>query len=194
MCSWCWGFSLVIQRLKESFPANDIRFVLTPFRIDTTEPMGDALRNYVLGQWQKVYQTTGQVFDFGFAMPVNFIYNTRLACFAIKAFSKQLPQQEFEYLNALQYAFYTKNKDLTKEAVLIDIANHFAVDINIMLADMNTKDIASVLEQDFNLCQQLAIYSYPTLMTEKDGNYAMLASGYMPYEELAAMISANVTS
>ena len=126
MCSWCWGFSPVIQRLRESFPENDIRFVLTPFRIDTAEPMDDVLRNYVLGQWEKVYQTTGQVFDFRFAMPANFIYNTRLACLAIKAFSKQLPQQEVKYLNALQYAFYAENKDLTKEAVLIDIANKLA--------------------------------------------------------------------
>ena len=51
-----------------------------------------------------------------------------------------------------------------------------------------------MLEQDFNLCQQLAIHSYPSLMTEKDGSYAMLASGYMPYEELVARIGASVAS
>jgi len=193
MCSWCWGFSPVIQQLKESFPANDIRLVLTPFRIDTTQPMDDALRNYVLGQWQNVHKITGQPFDFRFAMPTDFIYNTRLVCLSIKAFSKQFPEQELDYLHILQRAFYTENKDLANEEILIEIASNFAIDVTLFAEDLSSKGIADELKSDFKLCQQLAIQSYPTLMAENDGSYAMLASGYTPYEELVVRIEASVT-
>jgi putative protein-disulfide isomerase len=127
-------------------------------------------------------------------MPVEFIYNTRLVCYAIKAFSKQLPKQELEYLRALQHAFYVENKDLTNEEVLIDIANNFSVDTNLFTDDVSSKEIAVELEQDFSLCQLLAVQSYPALMSEEDGRYAMLASGYRPYQEVAASIEGRITS
>jgi len=194
MCSWCWGFSPVIQQLKESFPSNDIRLVLTPFRVDTTQPMDDALRNYVLGQWQNVHKISGQPFDFRFTMPVDFIYNTSLVCLSIKAFNKQLQEQKLEYLHALQHAFYTENKDLTNKEILIEIARNFAIEATLFADDISSKEVADELESDFMLCQQLAVQSYPTLMTEKDDSYSMLASGYTSYEELVTRIEAGVTS
>lgn len=194
MCSWCWGFSPVINQLKASFSNHDIHLVLTPFRIDTTQPMDDALRKYVLGQWQNVHKTTGQPFDFGFAMPADFIYNTRSVCLSIKAFSKQLAEQKLEYLHTLQHAFYTENKDLTNQEILIDIADNFAIDITLFVDDINSQECADELESDFELCQRLAVQSYPTLMTVKGDSYSILASGYTSYEEVVTRIEANVTS
>ncbi len=194
MCSWCWGFSPVIQQLKESFPSNEIRLVLTPFRIDTTQPMDEALRKYVLGQWQNVHKTTGQPFDFRFSVPADFIYNTRLVCLSIKAFCKQLPWLKLEYLHALQHAFYTENKDLTNQEILTEIASNFAIEVTLFTDDCNSKEVADELESDFILCQQLAVQSYPTLMIEKDDGYSMLASGYTSYEELVERVEASVKS
>ncbi len=193
MCSWCWGFPPVIQQLKAAYPTYSIRLVLTPFRIDTTQAMDDALRNHVLDPWKNVNKTTAQPFDFSFAMPAKFIYNTRLVCRSIKAFNKQRPQQELEYLRALQHAFYVENKDLTSEEVLIEVTNNFSVDANLFADDFSSKEIAVELEQDFSLSRLLAVQSYPTLMTEKDGRYAMLVNGYMPYQEVAARIE-NITA
>ena len=192
MCSWCWGFSPVIKKIKESHFTDNIRLVLTPFRIDTTQPMDDELRNYVLRQWHKVHQTTAQPFDFRFAVPAGFIYNTRLVCLAIKAFKKQIPKQEFKYLHILQQAYYTENKDLTNQEVLIDIANRFSVDIDLFIGDLSNKNIAKELEEDFSFCQQLDVHSYPTLMYEKLGSYAILSSGYTAYDELVTRIEAEL--
>ena len=191
MCSWCWGFSPVIQQLNNSAAVSNIRLVLTPFRIDTTEPMDKALRSYVLGQWKKVHQTTQQPFDFSFAMPEDFVYNTRLACLAIKAFSKQLPEQELDYLHALQHAYYTENKDLTKQAILVNVASLFTINIESFAKDLTDENIAAELEQDFVLCQKLAVQSYPTLLIEKEGNYSLLANGYTKYQEVIKRIEAG---
>ena len=188
MCSWCWGFSPVIQQLNKSNSVDHIRLVLTPFRIDMTEPMDDGLRSYVLKQWLKVHQTTAQPFDFRFAMPLDFIYNTRLACLAIKAFSKQLPEVQLDYIHALQHVYYTENKDITDQDELVNVAATFSLSIELFTQDLNNKEIVNILEKDFFLCQQLAVQSYPTLMTEKNGNYSMLANGYMPYAEVISKI------
>lgn len=192
MCSWCWGFSPVIQKIKQTFVANKIRLVLTPFRIDTTQPMDDVLRNYILDQWQKVHQSTGQAFDFRFSVPVDFIYNTRLVCLAIKAFSKQLAEQELEYFHALQNKFYTENKDLTNPQELVNIASEFQLDTRLFNDALHSDEIESALQQDFELCEKLAVRSYPTLMMERDSEYTMLANGYMPYMEVMARIESCI--
>ena len=192
MCSWCWGFSPVIQNLQQALPEYKIRVVLTPFRIDTREPMDESLRDYVMGQWRNVNKTTGQPFDFNFSMPRDFIYNTRLACLSIKAFCKQLPHQEIQFLEAIQHSFYTENKDLTNIDVLVDIANRYSIQERSFIEDLHGNDVATQLEQDFDLCQKLTVQSYPTLMTKVDENYALLASGYTSFESLAAKISAMV--
>jgi putative protein-disulfide isomerase len=178
----------VIQRIKQTFCASEFRLVLTPFRIDTAQPMDDALRNYVLGQWQKVHQSTGQAFDFRFSVPVDFIYNTRLVCLAIKAFSKQLPEQELEYFHTLQNKFYTENKDLTNQHELVNIASEFQLDAQLFKNDLYSDEIVSMLEQDFELCEKLVVSSYPTLMMKRDAEYTRLASGYTSYAEVIARI------
>jgi putative protein-disulfide isomerase len=192
MCSWCWGFSPVIQKLQQAYPENTIQAVLTPFRIDTNQPMDKSLRDYVMGQWRNVNRTTGQPFDFNFSMPEDFIYNTRLACLSIKAFCKQLPQQELEFLGAIQYSFYTENKDLTDINVLMDIANCYSINEKTFMEDLQGREVQNQLEQDFDLCRKLEVQSYPTLMTKQEDSYTMLVSGYNPFESVVTKINANL--
>ena len=194
MCSWCWGFSPVIQQLQTNYGANKIRLVLTPFRVDTTEPMDDALRNYVLGQWHKVQQVTGQAFDFRFAMPDDFIYNTTLVCLSIKALSKQLVAQEIEYMRVLQQAYYTENQNLTSEAVLLNLVQQFDLDIESFKQDLFDQQTRVELDEDFALCQQLAVQSYPTLMLYQQSDYHLIAKGYLPFQEVNQKIESLLIS
>jgi len=184
MCSWCWGFAPVLASIKQTFPGHPIRLVLTPFRIDTTQPMDDRLRNYVLGQWQNVHKTTGQKFDFRFAMPEKFVYNTSLVCMAIKAFKKQLVLQELDYMHALQEKFYTLNKDITQQDALIEVTKDFAIDESLFVSDLNNETLVEELKNDFLLCQQLAVTSYPTLMKKTNNDYDVLANGYTKYDDV----------
>lgn len=194
MCSWCWGFSPVIEKLQQTFPESNIQVVLTPFRIDTNQPMDKSLRDYVMGQWQNVHKTTGQSFNFNFLMPEEFIYNTRLACLSIKAFCNQQPNQEIEYLHAIQHAFYTENKDLTDVDVLVSIAEKYSIEEQSFVEDLSCNGVLQKLARDFDLCEQLAVQSYPTLMTKNDAGYTKLASGYACFEDLVAKVNADMVS
>lgn len=184
MCSWCWGFSPCVEKLQQDYSAESIRLVLTPFRADTAEPMNEQLRNYVLGQWRKVHAATSQPFDFNFSVPENFIYNTTLVAKAIKVFKRQLPENELDYVKALQFAFYVQNQDITDERMLIELANNFALDTEQFKKMLHSQDIDDELQEDFDLCQQLNIQSYPTLLYAKQNDFSLLSHGYLPYAEL----------
>lgn len=188
MCSWCWGFSPVIEKLKQVHPSRQIRLVLTPFRVDTTEPMDKKLRDYVLGQWHKVHAATSQPFDFNFSVPNNFIYNTMQVGLAIKAFKQQREDEMLNFVKKVQYAFYADNKNITDAEVLSCLAEEFSIDIEDFKHAMFSQQINAELQQDFELCKILSVQSYPTLMHEKNDEYLVLAEGYLPYAELKPRI------
>lgn len=189
MCSWCWGFSPVIEQVQKTFAQEiDFRLVLVPFRIDTVEPMNEKLRNYVLEQWHKVHETTAQSFEFTFKMPKYFVYNTMPACLAIKAFTIQQPKNELKYLNTIHEAFYTKNIDVTNEKILINLAKNYEIEIDSFVEDINSTNIRTLLQKDFNYCQQLGANAYPTLIGIHNGKNTLLSHGFSPFEDLQIKI------
>ncbi len=193
MCSWCWGFSPVIHQVQENFSTTlPLQVVLTPFRIDNDKAMDKKLRDYVLDQWHKVHAKTGQEFDFNFSVKDNFIYNTLLACKAIKAFALQCPNDEPLFIFEMQKAFYTQNLDITDETKLVEIASYFKVNLNKFTHDIHSEKIAQTLKQDFSMCQQFGVNSYPTLLLQKQTKMMIIANGYSPYSAVEIELSKNV--
>ena len=195
MCSWCWGFAPVVEKIKAKFIKElDFRLVLAPFRIDTSNSMDQALRDYVLQQWHKVEQTTGQQFDFTFAMRQDFVYDSKLACQAIKAFSIQLPTQELQFLSAIHAAFYTKNADVTNEQILVDLIKPYKINETEFIKDLHSQYVNKNLNKDFDYCEQLKVQGYPTLLGIRDESVSVLAYGFMPYTNLELKINNWVRS
>ena len=189
MCSWCWGFSPVIEQLQKTFAQEiTIRLVLAPFRIDTVDPMNEKLRKYVLGQWQKVHTRTSQPFEFTFKMQKDFVYNTMSACLAIKAFVQQQPTSELNYFSSIQEAFYTNNMDVTNEKILIKLAKDYKIETDLFIEDLNSESIRTLLQEDFDYCKQLNVNGYPTLIGIKDGKNTLISYGFSPFEELETKI------
>ena len=69
MCSWCWGFSPVIETLRDDYRARmKIALVLGGLRHETA-PMTAAQREDILHHWRAVQARTGQPFRFDDALP-----------------------------------------------------------------------------------------------------------------------------
>ena len=67
MCSWCWGFSPVIDAIAETYGDKaDISFVAGGLRPLTTEPMSESMKAEIRGHWEHVTEASGQSFDFDF--------------------------------------------------------------------------------------------------------------------------------
>ena len=189
MCSWCWGFSPVIQQIKNNFSKQvEFRLVLGPFRVDSTEVMDESLRDYVLRQCYKVHETTAQSFDYTFQMGGDFVYNTKHACLAIKSLCRQQPWSGLNILDTIQAAFYTKNLNVTHEDVLIGLAEIYKVNTELFIEDLHSSETGKLLDDDFSYCQRLGVLSYPTLIGIKVSKILMLACGFMPYTNIESKV------
>ena len=65
MCSWCWGFSPVIDTIRDQFGSDlPIRLIMGGLRPGTTKPMDEAARRTTREHWEHVHKASSQPFGF----------------------------------------------------------------------------------------------------------------------------------
>ncbi len=115
MCSWCWGFSPVIETLRDEYRERmKIALVLGGLRPGETAPMTAAGREEILHHWHQVHERTGQAFRFEDALPEGFVYDTEPASRAVVTMGGIDPALIFPLFKAIQSAFYAEGRDVTQ--------------------------------------------------------------------------------
>ena len=94
MCSWCWGFSTVIDHILHSFSGRlAVRLVMGGLRPGVSEPMSDDDKVRTRLHWEQVETASGQTFNFDFFQRKAFVNNTEPACRAVVAARRLVPEK-----------------------------------------------------------------------------------------------------
>ena len=165
MCSWCYGFAPVIERLSTYFAGQlPVRLVMGGLRAGNNRAMTDQDRAYIRDAWTRVNQASGQPFDFAFFEWPHFVYDTEPACRAVVAMRKRHPDKALAMMSAVGRAFYAGNRDVTKQDVLGDIAVEMGDERAAFLDTLISSDIQDETSRDFLLTKQLGIHGFPCLI------------------------------
>jgi putative protein-disulfide isomerase len=190
MCSWCWGFAPVFDALaaqaREAGVA--LHLVAGGLRPGTAQPLDDATRSYILKHWHAVAERTGQAFRFDDALPPGFVYDTEPACRALVTVRSLAPQQVWPLVQAIQQAFYVEGRDVTRPAVLVELAEQVGVPRQAFAEAFDSGALRQATAADFRWAGDLGIAGFPTLLAERNGQLAMLTNGYQPLEALAPLL------
>lgn len=186
MCSWCWGFSPVINGLADHFGDRlPVTVIVGGLRPGTAEPMSDAMRADIRHHWEKVQERTGQPFDFSFFDRTGFIYDTEPADRAIVVMRLLNPRIMLAYLQSVQRAFYAENRDVTDEDVLADLAAEHGLDRERFLKALRTEQAKIATRADFETARASGVTGFPTLYAgDTESGYAMVTTGYRPLDGL----------
>lgn len=131
MCSWCWGFSPVIEALGHIYRDRlKVHLVMGGLRPGVREAMTPQLREEILHHWHEVHRRTEQPFLFEGAMREGFVYDTEPACRSVVAVSEVNAKRSLPYLKRIHSAFYTEQKDVTKGEVLSKLAEEIGISQN----------------------------------------------------------------
>ncbi len=189
MCSWCWGFAPVIERIDAAYGERaPIRLVAGGLRVGTETPMDDRAKAYIRGHWEHVHETTGQPFNFGFFERENFVYDTGPACRAMVVARNLAPAGWLAYFEAVQRAFYVENLDVTRINVLADVAVARGLDREAFLMVYASDEIGELLAADFAGVQSMQIGGFPALLVQDDEGVAFLTVGYRSFASLQPLI------
>lgn len=187
MCSWCWGFSPVIEAIQERFgPALPIRLILGGLRPGTTKPMDEVTKTEIRQHWEHVQQASGQPFDYGFFERAGFVYDTEPAARAVVVMRRRGMDQALDYLKRVHGAFYAHNRDVTDAAVLAELTSGAGISTDDFLQTLRSDEVRQETWQDFALIQQAGIRGFPSLLAGVgEGHaYSIVTLGYQPAERI----------
>ena len=189
MCSWCWGFSPVIQKIADSYRNQlTVQIHLGGLRAGNTKVMDNDQRMYILNHWFSVNEASGQPFEFSFQMPEGFVYDTEPACRAVKTMQIMNQQQDLNYFSAIQQAFYAENKDVTQTTVLSKLAMNHDVTQQDFEELFESDDLRQRTNSDFVLSQRMGVNGFPTIIGKKADDYVYITQGFQLFEQVEKTI------
>jgi putative protein-disulfide isomerase len=194
MCSWCYGFSPVMEAIRGHF-GNRLEYMLFTggLRPFNAEPMAPAMREKLSATYQRIGEITGQPFVTTRLMDAAFIYNTEPASRAIVALRHLKPGEDYSYYLTIQRAFYARGEDITREEVLARYATEFELDEATFLDAFRSEAIKQATLGDFEVAKRFGIDGFPTLllhrMDAKNPNaLIMVGHGYASAADSVARI------
>ena len=190
MCSWCWGFSPVIDRVESEFGDRfDLNLVMGGLSPGTTEPVDEDTKATIREHWDHVHAMSGQPFDFSFFERTSFTYDTEPACRAVVCARELKRTSEFSMLRAIHQAFYAENRDVTDTAVLCDLAAAEGFERAAFETHFEDQKTRLATGNDFAISHSTAVQGFPTLVVgvEAEGLIA-ITMGYQPYDAIAPLI------
>lgn len=189
MCSWCWGFSPVIEAIRRDYGERlAIKLVVGGLRAGTTEPLAPGKRAEILQHWHNVQRMTGQPFTFEGALPAGFIYDTEPACRAVVAAMLIDSSYTFPLLAAIQHAFYVEQANVTESQVLIQLATNVGISAE-PFSQMFASDTAKQTTQDhFRQAIQWGIRGFPTIIGQDVAGLHLLTNGYCTIQAISQRI------
>lgn len=188
MCSWCWGFSPVIEALRAHYRDRlKIALVLGGLRHETA-PMTAAQREEILHHWRDVHARTGQPFRFDGALPAGFVYDTEPACRAVATMGGIDPTQVFPLFTAIQTAFYGEGRDVTQAGVLADLAAGLGVDAAAFTRAFDSDDTRARTQAHFRQARQAGVRGFPALILQQDAQFHRISAGCQSLDHVTAAI------
>lgn len=192
MCSWCWGFSPVIEALREAYRDRmKIALVLGGLRHETA-PMTPLQREDILRHWRAVHARTGQPFRFDDALPTGFVYDTEPACRAVVAVGGIDLTQSFAMFKAVQSAFYAEARDVTQPDILAGLAAQIGVDAAAFLRAFDSEAARARTQAHFRQARQAGVRGFPALILQQGEQLQPISSGCQPLQSVRAAIDTRL--
>lgn len=185
MCSWCWGFSPVMERVAGLLRDRAaLRVLPGGLRMGGRLPLSGHEVSVIMDEWRRIAAQTGQPFDFGQPLDTAFVYDTEPACRAVAWLGRLRPACALDYLRSLQQAFYVGRRDLKDTSVLADYARTYGVEREAFIAALDQPAAIEALDDDLRLARRCGIEAFPAVLLRSGPRIQRLTVGYQPYEVL----------
>jgi putative protein-disulfide isomerase len=190
LCGWCYGFSPVIQQLREAHGADYDFEVVSGGMVtgDRVRPFRD-LAEFISQAYPRLHAMTGarfsETFLTGLLWDSTALLNSMPGSVALSVFKAARPQEAVAFAGALQTSLYEGANPPEQWAQYAEIARRFGLDGEDFLEKMRDPTSARLAQADFRRAELLGVTGFPAVLLEKpDGRIVPLSNGWVPYSEL----------
>ena len=195
MCSWCYGFSPEIRKIRKHFEQWDFRLVMGGLRPYNTERIAE-MAGFLREHWEQVWHRSGQAFDFGILRDPDFIYDTEPPARATVTVRSLVPDIEFEFFSEVQKAFYLRNCDTGR----VETYHQILADLRLPIQPtkftelFDSKEMKARVKSDFASAAALGVRGFPSLLINMQDQYFVVSRGYEKAESIVEYIEETVSS
>jgi putative protein-disulfide isomerase len=177
MCSWCWGYRPVAEKLFAALPDGVTRVnVVGGLAADSDEPMPPALRETVVAHWRRIEGMLGTRFNYDFWTECTPRRSTWPACRAVLAAALQ--DCEEPMTRAIQDAYYLHAQNPSDVSTLTDLAANLGLDVERFTNDMNSAALEAELQRQIAFARRSPINGFPSLVLDVTGNLEPVTVDY----------------
>lgn len=194
MCSWCYAFKPVYQKLLQHLPEQlkTVRLLggLAP---ETTQPMPLSLQQQLKATWQRIEQKVPDIyFNYDFwdrADQTRPRRSTYPACRAVIAARTVEPESETAMIDGIQQAYYQQAQNPSDTGILIEIAQSIGLNPEVFKAQLNASATRQTLENEITQSRKLNVSSYPSLVIKTNNSAWPISIDYLHYETILDTIN-----
>ncbi|KRT55489.1 putative protein-disulfide isomerase [endosymbiont of Ridgeia piscesae] len=191
MCSWCWAFAPVLDKLQRQLPA-EIRFtrLLGGLAPDNPAPMAAEMREQLQATWRRIEQKLPEIrFNFDFWSRCEPRRSTYPACRAVIAARSLNDSKEQPMIRTIQQAYYRQTRNPSDAATLIELAGKIGLDPARFRVALNDSATDTILKQEIAQAQAMHATSFPALVLELDGGFWPVPVDYHSAEPILETIA-----
>jgi len=189
MCSWCYGFGPMLEKLMAALPA-DVRItrLLGGLAPDCDAPMSPEMRMRLQQTWHRIqHRLPGTLFNFDFWTRCEPRRSTWPACRAVIAARRQEPEFDLSMTRAIQHAYYRQARNPSRTDTLIELAGEIGADTDRFAAALDAPETRLALQQEMEQARALGADSFPALVLVTGQGRRRIP---VDYEEPARMATA----
>lgn len=196
MCSWCYGFSSEIEKLKQKYDTlSNINFMIIAggLRPYNTKVMDSKMKKFLKSHWEHINKKTGQPFSYTLFNRNDFIYNTEPADRAVVTMRNLYPNKTFAFIQHLQHEFYAKNTDITDTNVVAKLGDSFLSNSSTKFSNYFHSDKAKKQTyKDFEKARDLHATSFPTVLLKQHSKTYTVTIGFQTFQKMDKRIQEQI--
>lgn len=191
MCSWCWGLSPTLDKLRAYASAQGMGFQITVggLRAGGGDAWNEPFKAFLRNEWRHIHQVTGQPFVYTLLDLPHFEYDTEPACRAVVALQRLQDSGEvvgdrsLAFFAAIQHRFYAEGQDPKDVAFYVPVCAQVGVPFEAFRASFESADTRAATHAAFMRCRRWGVRSFPTLVLETPQGLQLLGQGYLTADE-----------
>jgi len=185
MCSWCWGFAPVLEKLQNNLPKDTkLSICMGGLRSSGEQVWNNSFKTYLKENWDNVYKYTNQVFNPQLLNKSAFDYNTEPACRAVLCVKELDESKVFSFMHHLQKAFYEESLDITKTEEIIKIVEEEKIDTKMFLSLFGSTKMSEATLADKYKARSMGANSFPSLVFIDEEGHLYVLKGYKDFKEI----------
>jgi putative protein-disulfide isomerase len=189
MCSWCWGISNDVLKLKDEYAQKlDFELIMGGLRPGGGDPWNTQMKEFLRHHWEQVHAYSGQTFNFDLLAWNEFNYDTEPACRAVRIIRDVASEKEFDFYREIQYHFYVENKDPKTSDFYRSICAKLNISFKAFRPMFLSSAYCETIKEDFIKTRNYGVRGFPSIILEYKGQQIPICNGFATFQEMSDRI------